>query len=162
MLIIMLGRPPLRFFGIFLWCLVAGCGKAESDSAKWEREHNYSDPGDDPRMKAAEAEAMKRWPEFAAAFKRRQPNQGFAVKAKFTEGKTTEWMWVEVDSMTADAITGRVDNDPVDVHNVKLGDTVTRKRSEIDDWIYKDSAGMHGGFTSKVLQQIDDERKAKK
>ena len=70
-------------------------------------------------------------------------------------------MWVEVDSMTADSITGRVDNDPVDVHNVKLGDTVTRKLSEIDDWIYKDSAGLHGGFTSKVLQQIEDERKAK-
>src|SRR5688572_267015 len=70
----------------------------DSASARLEREHNVTDPGDDPRFKAAEAEAMRRWPEFVAAFNKQEPNVAYAVKAKFTDGDASEWMWVQVES----------------------------------------------------------------
>src|SRR5262245_2036309 len=74
----------------------------KTDTQRWEREHNISDPGNDPRFKAAEAEARRRWPEFVAAFNRREPNVAYAVKARFTDGSATEWMWVQVQSIAGD------------------------------------------------------------
>ena len=152
-------RKPTFFFLVALAMALAGCNK-DSAGQKWEREHNTSDPGNDPRMKAAEAEAIKRWPEFTAAFAHRDSSEGFAVKGRFVDGASTEWMWIEVASVQSGSVSGKIDNDPVYIHNVKFGDAVTVKLADIDDWIYKDAAGMHGGFTSKVLQQIDDEKKA--
>ena len=132
----------------------------ETDSQRWEREHNMSDPGNDPRFKAAEAEARRRWPEFVAAFNRHEPNVAYAVKAKFMDGNVTEWMWVQVESIAGDAVRGKLDNDPVDVHNVKVGDHVTKGLADIDDWIVgRNGSVAQGGFTTKVLQQIDSERK---
>lgn len=137
----------------------SGCKKEESAGQKWEREHNFSDPGDDPRMKTAEAESRRRWPEFVTAFNERKPNRAYAVKARFVDGKVTEWMWMQVESINGNTVTGRVDNDPVDVKNVKLGDRVSKPLADIDDWIVGDGKTMTGGFTSKVLQQIESERK---
>jgi uncharacterized protein YegJ (DUF2314 family) len=131
----------------------------QTQRQRWEREHNLSNPGDDPRFKAAEAEARRRWPEFVTALSRREPNVAYAVKAKFTDGDTTEWMWMQVESVSGDTITGVLDNVPVDVHNVKQGDRVTKKLADIDDWIVgRNGSAAQGGFTSKVLRQIEDEK----
>jgi uncharacterized protein YegJ (DUF2314 family) len=136
---------------------------AETDAQKWEREHNLIDPANDPRFKAAEAEAMRRWPEFASAFTNRQPGDNFAAKAKFVEGNMTEWMWVEVATITASGITGKLANDPVHVKNVKDGDAVSKPLSEIDDWIISRKGEIvAGGFTTKVFEQIEKERVGKK
>jgi hypothetical protein len=51
---------------------------------------------DDPGLLAAVAEGRRRWPEFLQAFERRHPDQIFSVKASFTDGEHTEWMWVVV------------------------------------------------------------------
>lgn len=118
-------------------------------------------PGDDPRMKAAEKEAMSRWPEFVAAFNRRQPNEVLAAKGKFTDSNGTEWIWIDVSSISPDAVTGKIDNDPVTVHSVKCGDVVTVNLPNIDDWMYQDNSGMHGGFTSRVLMKIENEKQGK-
>jgi uncharacterized protein YegJ (DUF2314 family) len=114
-------------------------------------------PDDDPRMKAAAAEAQRRWDEFAQAFKNRRPRQGFAVKVAFHDGASTEFMWVEVATIEGGTIRGNLSNDPQMVKNVRSGDAATVKRRDVTDWIYSDGAEMVGGFQTKVLQQIERE-----
>ena len=155
-----LARSVLLAF--VLASFAAGCER-ESATKKWEREQNYSEPGDDPRFKAAEAEARRRWPEFVVAFSKREPNVAYAVKAKFTDGQTNEWMWVQVKSITGNTVTGVLDNEPIDVKNVRVGQTVTKTLAEIDDWIVgRDGRIAQGGFTTKAMEQIEAERRAKK
>ena len=94
-----------------------------SDSRRWERESQLTDPGDDPRYKTAEAEARRRWPEFVAAFARRAPGDTFSVKSAFSDGKQTEWMWIRVESIEPDGeggqrIKGTLASEPVYARNV--------------------------------------------
>ena len=107
---------------------------------------------DDPEMKAAEAEARRRWPEFLAAFARRQPGQTFAVKVPIRDGDSIEFLWLTVLGVENDVISGKVDNEPVQLTNVKLGSRVRLKRQVLNDWLYTDGGKMVGGFTVKVLQ----------
>jgi uncharacterized protein YegJ (DUF2314 family) len=109
---------------------------------------------DDAEMLAAMNEAKRRWPEFVAAFRKKRPMQGFAVKAPFaTPRGGWEHMWVEVDRIDGETIAGRVSNDPGDVPNVKCGDSVTVKIADVEDWIYQDGTRMAGGFTAEVLKR---------
>jgi uncharacterized protein YegJ (DUF2314 family) len=95
-----------------------------------------------------------------AGFNKREPAAAYAVKAKFTEGDNVEWMWVQVDAISGATVRGILDNEPVDVHNVKVGQRVTVAQGDIDDWIIAKSGGIvKGGFTTKVMEQIDAERK---
>jgi uncharacterized protein YegJ (DUF2314 family) len=114
--------------------------------------------GKDPRLKAAIEEAQRRWPQFTNAFARSKPGQGFAVKGPFSDGKHTEFMWMEVARIEGDFIHGRLSNDPNGVKGLKLHDAVSLRVSQVQDWVYADSGRMHGGFTVAVLQQIDRER----
>jgi hypothetical protein len=63
--------------------------------------------GDDPRLKAAEAEARRRFPEFEAAF-RAKAGDDFSVKAPISRGGNTEHIWILVDEIHADRIEGRL------------------------------------------------------
>ena len=54
--------------------------------------------------------------------------------------------------MENDVISGKVDNEPVQLTNVKLGSRVRLKQQVLNDWLYTDGGKMVGGFTVKVLQ----------
>jgi len=121
---------------------------------------NIVDPGNDPRFKAAEAEAKRRWPEFTAAFNARKPGDIFIVKARFRQGQNEEWMWVKVGSITGSTISGTLADTPSYVSNVKEGQSVSAQVADTDDWMYHKADGTEmGGFTDKVLQQIEREQK---
>lgn len=110
--------------------------------------------GDDPRMVAAVEEARRRWPEFNSAFqKRKSEEEIFAVKARFAEGDEEEFMWVAVENINGDSITGTLGNSPAIVKKVKEGDTVTVKLSDLNDWLYGKEDKMEGGFTMKVMEE---------
>ena len=109
---------------------------------------------DDPKLQAARETARTRWPEFVDAFRDRQPDQMFSVKAPFRDGEEVEWMWVQVSEIGIDSVGGTLANTPVSVHNIREGDNVRLPISSIADWIYgtgKDIAG--GGFSIKVLKR---------
>lgn len=108
---------------------------------------------DDPRMKAAVAEARRRWPEFVAAFKARQPGGNYAVKAPITREDNTEFIWLEVIGLEPEYIHGKLANDPVDLGGLKLGDQVEVPLSDLNDWTFshKESDEPAGLFTVKVL-----------
>src|SRR6266478_6367177 len=106
---------------------------------------------DNPDFKAAVEEAKRRWPEFVAAFEKRQPDQVFGVKVPFQDGDDTEFMWISVSAIEGDSILGKLDNDPVDVKTVKAGDQVRIQLADLNDWAYMEENEMKGGFTVKIL-----------
>jgi uncharacterized protein YegJ (DUF2314 family) len=102
---------------------------------------------DDPRLRETVAEARRRWPEFLQAFERRGPTQSFSVKAPFTDGDHKEWMWVMVSAIGDETLEGNLGNTPVNVRNVREGDRVTVRVSEIGDWGYHDGIELIGCFS---------------
>jgi uncharacterized protein YegJ (DUF2314 family) len=102
---------------------------------------------DDPRLQGAVVEARRRWPEFVQAFERRSPDQVFSVKAPFTDGDHTEWMWVIVSSLDRETVEGVLGNAPVDVRTVRENDAVTVRTAEIGDWVYQRGEELVGGFS---------------
>jgi uncharacterized protein YegJ (DUF2314 family) len=116
-------------------------------------------PENDPRMKAAIAEAKRRWPEFVKAFSTHKPGQVFLVKAMFIEGEEIEWMWVKPDQVTATSISGTLSDEPEFVKNVKQGQRVTKSASDIGDWAFGNGDQITGSFSDKVMQQVAREQR---
>jgi uncharacterized protein YegJ (DUF2314 family) len=111
---------------------------------------------DDPRMVAAIVEARKRWPEFVAAFQASGP-EGFAVKATFSDNEVEESMWVKVQSITADQIIGELANAPMELKQIREGDSVTVAVAQVLDWGYGNGDQIEGLFTQKVLEKAAEE-----
>ncbi|MFO1004121.1 MAG: DUF2314 domain-containing protein [Planctomycetaceae bacterium] len=110
--------------------------------------------GDDPKMLAATAEARRTWSEFVKAFRNKPKNsENFSAKFPFDAPDQKEFMWVEVDSINGDTVTGRLGNDPVWVKDLKLGDEVRMKVSDLSDWMYLKDGEIVGGYTVKVLME---------
>ena len=111
-------------------------------------------PDDDPRMAAAEKTARARWPEFVEAFANRRESdvEKFIVKAEFTEGSQSEFMWVTVTEVDGDSIRGILTNDPHELVEVFRGAEVEFSLARLNDWIYPGSDGVPvGGFTLDIL-----------
>lgn len=119
-------------------------------------------PDDAAAMAAAVEEAGRRWPEFVEAFSRRTADQRFAIKAPFTDGDETEFMWVVVISIKEDCVIGTLGNEPVNVSNIKLGDPVRVPLADLNDWMYtRGDDDMVGGFTTRVLMEIEKRRRSR-
>lgn len=114
---------------------------------------------DDPRMMAAVEQARARWPEFVEAFAKRRPGDHLAVKAPLTDGKNTEFIWVEVSEIDGDVIRGKLGNEPVYTRDLRMEDAVEVKLQDVSDWAYEDADGFHGGFTMEVLMEAQKRRR---
>lgn len=112
---------------------------------------------DDPRMKAAVAEARRRWPEFVETFKQKQA-ANYAVKAPVTVGEHTEFIWLDVIGLEPEYVHGTLANDPVALEGMKLGDRVEVPVSELNDWFYLKDDEPVGWFTVKVLAEAQKEQ----
>ncbi len=106
---------------------------------------------DDPRMRAAVEEAKRRWPEFARAYSAGD-GENFSVKAPVSDGRNTEFIWIEVAEIDGENIAGDLANDPVDLQFMKLGSRVRTSLDKLNDWAYIKDGELVGGFTVKVLQ----------
>ncbi len=114
---------------------------------------------DDPKMVKAVAEARKRWPEFAAAFRARVDSETpFAVKAAFREGDLVEFMWISVTRIDDEAIHGILENMPNELTGVKVGQEVVVPLSDLNDGLYARDGETVGGFTLKVIQEVGESR----
>lgn len=130
------GEDPLEVFG----------GAAEVGAAVPMRD-------DDPLLQAAEAEARKRWPEFVQAYESKS-GQAFAVKGRIVEGKNVEYLWLAVSSLEKDLVHGKLDNRPLGLTTLRMGQDLHIQVSDVDDWVYLDAEKRPvGGFTGAVLDQ---------
>ncbi len=65
---------------------------------------------------------------------------GDYVKIGFTDGKESEWMWVEItEAVSQDKFKGNLSNDPIlFIDSLKYGDEFEFERKEISQLIKKD------------------------
>ena len=69
------------------------------------------------------------------------------VKAKFMENEVGEHMWGSILSINQDTYTIRLDNEPLNVHNVAYGDTLTIDKTEVEDFlVYEGETLLLGDF----------------
>jgi len=116
---------------------------------------------DDPRLKAAEAEARSRFSEFEAAF-RNKDGAHFGVKTALSQDGDTEHIWIEVDRISAGKIQGRLANEPVNLGDMKIGAAVQFDIDRVEDWGYMRDGRPVGMFTLLAIEQIQQERREKK
>lgn len=108
---------------------------------------------DDPRLKAAEDEAKKRWPEFVRAF-REKTGQRFAVKGRLVEGENAEYAWLSISDVDDKLVHGTLANATVDLKGFEFGQDLHIKLDDVDDWLYVGPDKQpQGGFTQKVLRE---------
>jgi uncharacterized protein YegJ (DUF2314 family) len=138
--------------------------KLRSDNPLRELQEMYYAPiatidGDDEQMKAAVAEAKRRWPEFIAAFEGRDNEENdFLIKAPFSHDEFTEFMWVKVTGIENRVVYGELGNEPANIPQLHEGDLVRVKEEDVNDWMCVLQGKPVGGFTLKVLgRSFEDE-----
>ncbi|MBX3380174.1 MAG: DUF2314 domain-containing protein [Phycisphaeraceae bacterium] len=117
---------------------------------------------DNPEMIAAREEALKRYPEFQAAFEKRRVGDVFLVKTGFAVrgSEDHEYMWVEVQQIKGDVLSGTLANDPVADVELRNGDSVSVNRADVFDWMYGHKGRKPiGGFQEAVLLKLEKEGK---
>jgi uncharacterized protein YegJ (DUF2314 family) len=113
-------------------------------------------PVKDTEIGDAIAEARRRWPEFVAAFQKRQPDDDrFIVKAPFTsEDGETEHMWLQVFGLEPEYVHGHLMNEPFHCKNLKQGSQVEVPVAEISDWLCPDENDEPiGNFTHQAVRK---------
>jgi uncharacterized protein YegJ (DUF2314 family) len=106
----------------------------------------------DPEMEKAIATAPQTVQQFITALKSPKPSQtGFSIKKGFVDRGMTEHMWLTDVTFDGTNFHGTLNNDPVDVKNVKMGQAVVVLPKDISDWMYLDDSKLIGGYTVRVL-----------
>jgi uncharacterized protein YegJ (DUF2314 family) len=156
----------MRMHALILLALVASATAPAADEPVVRRSGQpdvYKVPADDARMNAAIARARSTVEDFIAAFTNAGARQrSFAVKVAVIDGTHVEHFWMDVESFSNGQFTGRLANEPLDVHNVRLGDRIVVDKERISDWMYVDRGRLVGGYTIRVLRARlgDAERQA--
>ena len=137
--------------------------KSSSETIRREGQPDYVHvPDKDPEMDKAIQTARDSVDTFIAALKAPAAGQGnFTVKKPFKDGEQVEHIWLSNATFDGTQFSGRVDNEPVDVKNVKLGQTATAAKNEISDWFYIENGKLVGGYTIRALysRMPPDEKK---
>ncbi len=114
---------------------------------------------DDPRMKAAVAEARDGFSTFREHWSTRGPDDSFLVKAAIRRNGLSEIIWIEVAGLEPEFIHGTLGNEPVDLEGLQMGDRVEVPVSDLYDWAIakSDADGPMGLFTEKVVRTVQRE-----
>jgi len=78
----------------------------------------------------------------------------YAVKVGFNENEKSEHMWVQVNDYEDGYFRGRLVNKPNTIKSLQYGDSVSVKRSDVDDWLLQDflTGTEVGGFSREYLR----------
>lgn len=89
---------------------------------------------------------------FIAVLRANKPDDdGFEIKKAFVDGDAVEQLWIADLSFDGKNFEGKINNKPIDVHNVKLGQKVTVSPREVSDWMFIKNGNLMGGYTTRVL-----------
>lgn len=135
--------------------------KKDKSTSNQEKEIFYAQQ--DEIMKNAYSEAQKSfkyfWRELYWEYRRIVPGHDFAmVKIPFEQAldeqtePIIEHMWINNIDFDGEFITGELVNDPNELTNVTKGDSISKKISEIDDWMISIEGKTYGGFTIQAMR----------
>lgn len=106
----------------------------------------------DAEMKHAVREARKNVGTFIAALQHPTAAQrDFEVKKPFMQGNDVEYIWLAGVTYSGNRFHGYVDNKPVKIKGLKLGQRVSVNPDEISDWAFIDNGKLVGGYTIRVM-----------
>jgi uncharacterized protein YegJ (DUF2314 family) len=107
----------------------------------------------DPEMQAAIQKAQATLDEFVTALQR-PGDRVFAIKAAMpTPDGSHEHIWVGSVAYADGVFTGTIDNEPVNLPNIKLGQQVQIPRAHVSDWLILNGEEMRGGYTIEILSK---------
>lgn len=116
---------------------------------------------DEEMMAKAVAEAKRTLPEFDQALSEKQAGTtDFALKKGYIvdEEGSEEHIWCINIVATENGYRGKINNEPVDAPNLKLGQSVEIKPEEVSDWMYFEDGKLRGGFTIVALTYGTDKQ----
>lgn len=108
------------------------------------------------------AEARRRWPEFVAIFKKREPDdERFIVKAPFIgEDGQVEHMWLQVFGLEPEYVHGHLVNHPMHTKKLQRASQVEVAVAELSDWVCPDAEGNPlGNFTQQAISQAAKQKR---
>jgi hypothetical protein len=101
--------------------------------------------------------ARKKLTGMEAEFKRGlRPGEYIQAKAPFpTPAGGNEWMWVEIKKWEGDTIDGLLRNDPYDIPDMRAGQSVRIKLSEVFDYIrVRPDGSSEGNTTGAIIEKM--------
>lgn len=112
-------------------------------------------------MRKAVEQARKTVGEFIKALEHPAAGQSdFEVKKPFVEGNDVEHIWLSDIEFAGGRFKGKVDNAPMKIHRLKLGQVVSVNPDEISDWAYVDNGKLVGGYTIRAhYNQLSPDQK---
>ncbi|MCW3162020.1 YegJ family protein [Chryseobacterium oryctis] len=143
---------------IFLLTFLVNC-QEKKEHEKLEREGEpdvvYFE-NSDAEMNSAVQQAQKTLSEFQKALEDNNPNHSnFTLKQRFdTSDGGGEHIWIGEVQLKNGKYFGIVQNEPVDVKTIKLGDSVEVPVERISDWMYYDKNVVKGAYTIKVMRKF--------
>jgi uncharacterized protein YegJ (DUF2314 family) len=107
---------------------------------------------DDKAMDRAVEHAQRSLGFFMAALRSKKPGDTtFEIKKGFVDGDKVEHLWISNVTYDGKNFHGRINNRPLDVKNVHLGQRVTAGAREVSDWMFLKNGKLIGGYTTRVL-----------
>ena len=112
----------------------------------------YQVADNDIEMDRATRRARKTVPEFVTALEHPLPGErDFAVKKLFVKDGNAEHIWLRDVQFTGNRFVGFVDNRPMHIEGLKIGERVSVNPNEVSDWSYVRNGQLVGGYTVRVL-----------
>lgn len=108
---------------------------------------------DDELVQAAAARARESLPNFLAAWRAGRPgDEDFCLKIRVRDGEVAELVWLgDLAENGEGVLSGLLDNPPVQVRNLRVGQRIGVDPSEILDWAYRRDGRMVGNFSLRAL-----------
>jgi uncharacterized protein YegJ (DUF2314 family) len=136
------------------------CGLLPS-SGKEPTDKGVSVDQNDPERKAAVAKARVLLPHFWETLDApKRGERGFALKVRITAGKDVEYFWLTPVERKDGKIFGTIDNDPVKVKSVKIGQRIEVPEPDITDWLYLRDDKVVGNYTLRAMLKTMSREKA--
>jgi uncharacterized protein YegJ (DUF2314 family) len=128
-------------------CALPACSRSK------EGDNLVNVRAEDAAMNAAIGKAKSTVSQFVAAFHAQKAGtKDYYVKKPYpTPSGGHEHMWIAVLEEKEGVIKGRVANEADETREVKNGQTVSFKVSEISDWKYQDGKKLVGGYTIRYF-----------
>ncbi len=143
------------FLGILLpgLCLPLGCNQRNGLPNIPHRVISVEQT--DETMNAAMSKSRETFSQFEKNWTGRRVDLHSIKFAIPSDADLLEHIWFTPIRIDGDRITARCANDPKDVADLKYGDVRTFNRSEISDWMIMENGKCYGGYTIRVLAELD-------
>lgn len=147
---------PASSSGALLWALIgialAAAGYVASTADRYSRSAFIDVPAHDEEMAIATKTARVSLDHFWQTLA--QPHSGehsFNLKVRLSDGNQVEHLWLQNPERTAGRMFGTINNDPVHVKNVKLGQRIEFTEDQISDWMFVRADKIVGNYTVRAL-----------